>query len=55
MGKDLLQKINLATVILVLWSVGPNGPFSMVKYTDGSATGPSVWSDGPQNKCDPDL
>ena len=26
-------------VILVLWSVGPNGPFLMVKYTDGSATG----------------
>ena len=25
-------------VILVLWSVGPNDPFSMVKYTEGSAT-----------------
>ena len=28
-------------VILALWSVGPNGPFPMVKYVDGSATRPN--------------
>ena len=47
--------------MLVLWSAGPNGPFSMVKCTDRSATGPKngkislVWPDGPQNKCDPEF
>ena len=38
---DLKTDILKCRVILVLWSVGPNGLFSVVTHTDGSATGPN--------------